>query len=118
MMKLSYESRALSEDLIYVELKGEFGYPDVLHTKDELYRLLGKAKKNLLIDLNSLEYIDSVGIGVIIGLQKRASELEGTLSLICRKGKIFKIIELVGLDKAFNLFSSFAAARQSLLGVS
>lgn len=106
MSLLNYEVKKLNRDTNCIEFKGSFCYPDVLRIKDDLYKHISEEEKNLIVTLNDLDYIDSVGIGVIIGLQIRIKELNGKLSLICRKGKILKIIELVGLHKAFEIFES------------
>jgi anti-sigma B factor antagonist len=111
---LRYTSTTLGRDHVHLELSGSFSYPNVLRIKDELHELIDEEKKNLLIDLNSLDYIDSVGIGIIVGLQVRIKELKGRMYLICEKGAILKIIQLVGLDRAFELFADIHEAKRSL----
>lgn len=116
MNSLKYEMKKLTDTVNYIEFKGSFCYPDVLRIKDELYKIITAKESSLLIGLNELEYIDSVGIGVIIGLQIRTKELNGRLYLICEKGKIYKIIELVGLHKSFEIFESYDQAAAKILG--
>lgn len=112
---LDYESQKLSEELVYLKLRGSFCYPYVFTVKDEFYQILNENQKNLLVDLNNLEYIDSVGVGIIIGLQLRVKQLNGTIYLICKKVNILKILELVSLDKAFRIFSSLEEAKNELM---
>jgi len=111
---LRYTSTVLGREYVHLELYGSFSYPNVLRIKDELHELIDEEKTNLLIDLNNLDYIDSVGIGIIVGLQVRIKELKGRMFLICDRGAILKIIQLVGLDRAFELFADIGEARLKL----
>jgi anti-sigma B factor antagonist len=113
--EMEYKTRKLSEEWNYLEPRGSFSYPSVLRIKDELYEFINERTKNLLIDLNNIAYIDSVGIGIIMGLHMRTRELKGKISLICKKGEIFKIIELVGLDKSIEIYSTLDEALKALL---
>jgi anti-sigma B factor antagonist len=113
-LDLQYKSTLMNRGYIHLELMGSFSYPNVLRIKDDLHELIDEETKNLLVDLNNLDYVDSVGIGIIVGLQVRIKELKGNIYLICEKVEILKIIQLVGLDKAFELFPSLRAARAKL----
>ena len=115
MNLIRYEYKRISSSLTYLTFEGNFCYPYVFRIKEELYKLLSENQNCLLVDLNNLDYIDSVGIGIIIGLQLKTKELNGQFYLICRKGKILKIIELVGLDNAFKIFSELEEAEKELL---
>lgn len=115
MSVLKYETKKLNERTNFTDFKGSFCYPDVLRIKDDLYKIITEKENNLLISLADIDYIDSVGIGVIIGLQIRTKELNGKLFLICPKGKILKIIELVGLHKSFEIFETYDEATAKIL---
>ena len=114
MSLLHYDLKKIRGDSNYIIFKGSFCYPDVLRLKDDLYQIITETEHSLLINLNDLDYIDSVGIGVIIGLQIRTKELNGKLYLVCEKGKIYKIIELVGLHKSFDIYETYEQAATKL----
>ena len=114
MSLLNYDLKRIRDDINYIIFKGSFCYPDVLRLKDDLYQIITETEPSLLINLNDLDYIDSVGIGVIIGLQIRTKELKGKLYLVCEKGKIYKIIELVGLHKSFDIYETYEQAAAKL----
>ncbi len=55
------------------------------------------------IDLTRLEYISSVGIGVLISTQKRLSLSGKKLKLVNAKDQIKAVFRIVGLDRIFEM---------------
>jgi anti-sigma B factor antagonist len=52
----------------------------------------------VLVDLDAVEYLDSMGLGVLVGALKRARETDGELVLRCTRDRILRLLELTGLD--------------------
>lgn len=71
---------------------------------------------HMIIDLSELTYIDSTGIGVLIGLQKRWKEIkpQARLALIITNKNIKKIFRICGLNKIFDIFENIEKAEESL----
>jgi|GEM_PF-5336778 anti-sigma B factor antagonist len=74
---------------------------------DDLNAMLSKVdnSKDLLLDVSELNFIDSSGIGIIVGLYKRymkVNKIFGLIGLSDRVCNILKIVGLVGVLKLFN----------------
>ena len=82
--------------------------------KQEMVDLLNRGQVNLIVDLNGVEYLDSTGLGVLIGGLKRARERDGDLRLICDNMRILRIFEITGLTKIFELTRTRADALAKL----
>jgi anti-sigma B factor antagonist len=86
-----------------IVLGGEVDVYTSPRLKQEMVDLLNRGQVNLIVDLNGIEYLDSTGLGVLIGGLKRAREREGDLRLICDNMRILRIFEITGLTKIFDI---------------
>ncbi|MBD3391751.1 MAG: STAS domain-containing protein [Chitinivibrionales bacterium] len=67
---------------------------------------LEKSPKDVVLDFSRTKALFSSGIGLVVRLKKRVNELGQELSLVNIDPKIKEGLENVGLDKAFDMFSS------------
>jgi len=112
---IDYSYRQINENLKVLSLRGSFSYPYALRIKDKIYEPIRTKKTSLLVDLSELEYIDSVGIGVIVGIQIKLKEKKCGCSLVCKKGEILRVFQLIGLDRSFEVFLSIDEAIKVML---
>jgi len=113
-MNLRVETRSPREGVAVIELGGEVDVYTSPRLKQEMVDLLNRGLVNLVVDLNGVEYLDSTGLGVLIGGLKRAREREGDLRLICDNMRILRIFEITGLTKIFDIDRSEAEALDKL----
>lgn len=78
---------------------------------DELKALLDQGgHQQLVVDLTGVEFMDSTGLGVLVGAQQEAARQGGSVELICTTPRLLKILRITGLDKVFPIHSSVADA--------
>ena len=92
------------EDIVEVAPQGDLDMASVSQMKLQDYLNAGRVK--LVLDLGSIEYIDSAGLGEIVRAMKRAREGGGDLRLCGVHGQVGKIIEITGLHKAIAVYST------------
>jgi anti-sigma B factor antagonist len=63
-----------------------------------------KTKKDVIVDLTQLEFLDSTGLGALIGAHRRAAEHGGSLRLIVREGPIFRLLTITGLIRVLAVY--------------
>lgn len=51
------------------------------------------------LDLTGVEFLDSFGLGVIVGAMKRARAHDGGLVVVCPPGRIRHVFEITGVDR-------------------
>ena len=66
--------------------------------------------RRLVVDLDGVDFIDSAGLGVLVGGLKRAKDGEGELVLVATGQSVIKVLELTGLTRVFEIHPSRAAA--------
>ena len=72
-----------------------------------------KGKRNFIVDLTQLEFLDSTGLGALIGAHRRASEHGGSLRLIVADGPIARLLNITGLIRVFAVYHSVEDARKN-----
>lgn len=61
------------------------------------------------LDLSELEFLDSFGLGVVVGGLKRARTHDGDLVVVVGDGRIRHLFEVTGLDAVIRLAGDLAA---------
>ena len=80
--------------------------------KDEALRLLGDAP-DVVVDLSGVEFLDSAGVGVLVGLFKN-SRLHGGRARFCGlTSGVRSVLELIQLDRIFEIYDDVEAAVRS-----
>jgi len=107
--------REAKGDSYIVDLNGEIDVYTSPKVKDAVGDLIDKGHYNLIINLEKVRYIDSTGLGVLIGGLKRVREHGGTVNLVCTNPQIKKIFDITGLVKIFGIFDDEDAAMKALV---
>jgi len=73
----------------------------------------GKSHSEVILDMEGVEVIDSAGIGTIVFLTKKCRALGGDLKMVSVSPGVRRVLELVKLDKIFQIFNSLDDALKS-----
>lgn len=84
-----------------VELAGDVDISSSNLLKDELTVLLDEREISITLDCNNLSYIDSTGLGVLIGVLKRVKGKGNDIIVSNVHSNISKLLRITGLDKIF-----------------
>ncbi len=83
---------------LVAKLKGEIDHHTAPKLKDSLEREIELRNiQNIVLDFDGVTFMDSSGIGVIVGRYKQISALGGKIMIIRVKPQVDKILELSGL---------------------
>jgi anti-sigma B factor antagonist len=64
----------------------------------------------IIVDLSHLEFLDSTGLGALIGAHRRASEHHGSVRLVAHEGQILRLLRITGLLDVFAVYPTVEAA--------
>jgi anti-sigma B factor antagonist len=64
----------------------------------------------IVVDLSQLEFLDSTGLGALIGAHRRATEHHGSVRLVAHDGQILRLLRITGLLEVFAVYPSVDAA--------
>ena len=108
-MDLSLSTRTEGEHTV-VEVAGEIDVYTAPKLREAFIDLVPQGSYQLVIDMEQVEFLDSTGLGVLVGGMKRVRAHDGTLRLVCAQERILKIFRVTGLTKVFPIHDSLAGA--------
>ncbi len=92
---------------------GELDAYTVGQFRESLVELANKPR--LLIDLSEVPFMDSAGLGALIGGIRRAREAEGEVSVACSRPTLTRLLHTTGFDRIVPVTETLDAAIQALL---
>ena len=93
-----------------VAVGGEIDVYTAPKLRDKITELVAAGTYHLVIDMEAVEFLDSTGLGVLVGGLKKVRAHDGSLSLICNQDRLLKIFRITGLAKVFVIHESAEAA--------
>jgi anti-sigma B factor antagonist len=85
---------------------GEVDVATVPRLREQLHSLVAQGRHHIVVDLEGVDFLDSTGLGVLVGALKRVRTNGGELALVCTQSRIRKVFEVTGLTKVFSLYDS------------
>ena len=98
---MRYETEQIGGALV-VKLYGEIDQHCVSEIRDDIDRQIAIRNINsLIVDLGGVEFMDSSGIGMIMGRYKNMVSRGGKMMLVRPQPQVDKVLELSGIKKLF-----------------
>jgi len=85
---------------------GEVDVATAPRLREQLIDLVNGGQHRIVVDLSDVEFLDSTGLGVLVGALKRVRTQDGDLALVCTESRILKVFEITGLTKVFTMYES------------
>jgi anti-sigma B factor antagonist len=96
-------------DCVIAAVAGEIDISTVAPLRERLYEL-AKNGGTLIVDLNRVTFIDSTGLGALVGTARRVEEHGGSLYAVCAQPQPRKLLWTTGVDKRIPLAATVAGA--------
>lgn len=105
-MSIQVQTEQIGTTLV-VRLAGELDHHTAEVVRDRVESELDNGVcKNMIFSLEQLLFMDSSGLGVILGRYKRISQLGGKMSLCAVNESLRKIFELSGIHKILPIYDT------------
>lgn len=101
MFHTEYRFEAKKRDwLLMVRLFGEIDHHSAVHLREELDKLILKERpRRLVLDLSCIEFMDSAGLGLLMGRLRLMRDIGGVMALSRPNARILKILRLAGMER-------------------
>jgi anti-sigma B factor antagonist len=86
------------------ELRGSLDIATSPTVRASLLDASARGDHRLIVDLSNVEFLDSTGLGALIGAQRRAKEFAGEVRLVVKEGQILRLLRITGLLKIFSVY--------------
>ncbi len=91
---------SFSDNIMTVFLSGDIDHHSVRSVRDEIDNAVNeKNPEKLILDFSKVDFMDSSGIGLVIGRFKCINEINGSLKIKNPPVHIKKVMKLAGIDK-------------------
>ena len=93
-----------------VAASGEIDVAAAPALRDRLGSLVDEGTHRIVVDLEGVDFIDSTGLGVLVGAVRRARGADGDVRLVCTNSRLLKVFGVTGLDAVFVIAGSVTEA--------
>ena len=93
-----------------VTVSGEIDLATQGQLRAQLNDLVVAGQVNLVIDLSGVTFVDSTGLGALIGTRRRVHAFHGSLRLVIPDESVMKVFTITGLEKVFTIHQTLDAA--------
>jgi anti-sigma B factor antagonist len=86
-----------------VRASGDLDLTTAPRLREQVVQVVTSGQPSVILDLEGVDFVDSTGLGVIVGLLKRTRSQGGDLRLVSTRRSLQKVLELTSLDRALPL---------------
>jgi anti-sigma B factor antagonist len=102
-LKLGHHAKDGTE---VIDVQGEIDMYTAPRLRELLIDLVSAGSYQLVVDLDKVGFLDSTGLGVLVGGLKRVRAHDGSLDLVCTQQPILRIFRVTGLTEVFGIYET------------
>jgi anti-sigma B factor antagonist len=92
------------------KLRGSLDIATSPSVRAALIEAASAGKHDIVVDLTRVEFLDSTGLGALIGAHQRATEKGGAVKLAVGEGPIARLLNITGLIRVFPVYATLGDA--------
>jgi len=93
-----------------MRVTGEIDMATAPRLRQHVLTVTSRKPSGLVLDLDRVEFIDSTGLGVMVGAAKRMRVIEGGFRIVCSQQHLNELFKLTRLNEVFDLYESLEDA--------
>lgn len=108
-MDVGVTSRDVGDQTV-VEVSGEIDVYTAPVLRERLASLVDAGRTDLVVDLTPVRFMDSTGLGVLVGVLKKIRGHGGRLQLVIDSDRLLRVFEITALTQVFAIHEMLDAA--------
>ena len=101
-----------------MRVTGEIDMATAPRLRQHVVTVTSQKPAGLVLDLDRVDFIDSTGLGVMVGAAKRMRMIDGGFRIACAQPHIIQLFKLTRLNEVFDLYDSLEDALATIDGAS
>jgi len=95
---------SIKDGVLYVKLSGDIDHHSARNVRDSVDDLIRKNNPvELELDLSAIEFMDSSGLGLVLGRYKKQTDTGGKMKIINPTRRVMQILQLAGVEKIIKI---------------
>ena len=102
---------------LIVRLNGELDHHTAEYTRQKIENeIIKPTTKNIIFDFSNLTFMDSSGIGVIMGRYKNIREINGKAAIACSNSQVMRLLDVSGISGVIPVYADADIAAKMIRG--
>ena len=94
----------VKDGILYVKLSGDIDHHSAKSVRDAVDDLMRRNNPaELELDLSAIEFMDSSGLGLVLGRYKKQADMGGKMRIINPTKRVMQILQLAGVEKIIKI---------------
>ena len=94
----------VKDGVLYVKLLGDVDHHSAKTVRDSVDSLIRKNNPaELELDLSAIEFMDSSGLGLVLGRYKKQTDMGGKMKIVNPTRRVMQILQLAGVEKIIKI---------------
>ena len=94
----------IKDGILYIKLSGDIDHHSAKGVRDSVDDLMRRNNPTELeLDLSAVEFMDSSGLGLVLGRYKKQTDLGGRMRIINPTRRVLQILQLAGVEKIIKI---------------
>lgn len=93
-----------------VEVQGDIDLASAPVLRNTLESVLRDGRLHLVVDLTDVPFVDSSGLGVLVGAQRLLRPRGGGVQIVCAAPRVLRVFSITGLDQLFTVHDTLQDA--------
>lgn len=106
MFNFRYEKVGKDRDIVAVVVSGTLDENNCNYLLECVEEEILDGRKKLILDCGQLEYISSMGLGMLVRVNSRMKKIGGDVKLAAVHGTVAQVMAVVGLSRMFQIYPS------------
>jgi anti-sigma B factor antagonist len=93
--------------IVFITLEGDMvGCPTATQLAEKFHDLIADGKNRIVVDMARVDYMNSSGLGILIGGLTTIRHSGGQLRLLRLAPKLVELLRITKLDRVFDIYES------------
>lgn len=104
------------DGVFVIAFGGDIDVASAVTVRDALDRVIAAGHHRIVMNLDEVTFLDSTGLGVMVGRLKAVRDVGGDMHLVCTTARIMRVMAITSLDEVFTIHASTEDAVAALDG--
>jgi anti-sigma B factor antagonist len=107
---MEFQTENISPGVVSIAGSGRLNMVSAPTLREVVNTAIGEGHSRVVVDLSDIEFIDSSGLGALVGCLKSARQAGGDLKIAAPNKQVTMVLQLSNLDRVLKSYASVAEA--------